>query len=315
MKARVLIAIVAAVCFALPAWSAEVSPKSLVIADTGFSETDSVIASHTVLQLCIMDWYACPNGSNFQESGTAAMLTSTQISTSGFSHGSKMARAAIAAYPGVKLILVRIIAQSSQGARMPTSESIVTKVLAWARKNAATYNIGAIAISQGSNKLGTNARKCFSSPATDKEVAALKAKGIYTFFPAGNEGRTDAINWPACISDAVAVGALDKKGLISQYSNDALGQVDIYEPGYLIDTVTQPQYSEENGTSFSTQYAAARWLSIVNQFPNIRPSLIYWSFIFSGDPVTNSKGINGWNTNIDALKLTLTSQYGLKTAA
>jgi hypothetical protein len=226
---------------------------------------------------------------------------------SGFSHGSKMARAAIAAYPDVKLILIRIVGQNSQGGRMATSESIVTKVLSWVNKNASLYKIGAVAISQGSNKVGTNARRCLSSPATDKEIAALKAKGIYSFFPAGNEGRSDAINWPACIADAVAVGALDKNGAISSYSNDAPSQVDVYEPGYLTDTQTQPQYSSEYGTSYSTQYAAARWLLIVNQFPTIRPSLIYWNFIFSGDVVTNSKGQTGWSTDLDALRLSLTS--------
>lgn len=292
---------------ALPAWSADTPVKTLLIADTGFSENDPIIASHTIFQLCIMDWYACPNGSNFQESGTAAMLNATQLTSGGFSHGSKMARAAIAAYPDVKLILVRIIGQGSNGGRMSASEEIITRVLAWANKNAKVHNIGAVAISQGSNKIGTNVRKCLSLPATEKEISSLKSKGIYTFFPAGNEGRSNAINWPACISDAVAVGALDKKGVIASYSNSASGQIDIYEPGYSIDLISQPQYSAENGTSYSAQYAAARWLSLVNQFPATRPSLVYWKYVFSGEVVTNSKGQTGWSSDLDAARIDLTS--------
>lgn len=307
MKVRIAIALAATLLFALPSSSAEVAPKTLLIADTGFSDSDPVIAAHTIYQLCIMDWYACPNGLNLQESGTAAMLNSTQFAASGFSHGSKMARAAISAYPDVKLILVRIIGQNSQGSRLPTSESIVTKVLAWANKNAATYKIGAVAISQGSNKIGVNARKCLTFPSTDKEIASLKAKGIYTFFPAGNDGRSDVINWPACIPDAIAVGALDPKGKIASYSNYAPGQIDLYTPGYSLDTTTLPVYSNENGTSYSVQHAAAQWLSLVNEFPAIRPSLIYWNFAFSGDLVTNSKGFSGWNTDIAEARLNLTS--------
>jgi hypothetical protein len=280
-------------CIAVvPAWSAELTPKTLLIADTGFSSVDPIIASHTVGQICIMDWYACPDGSNFQESGTAAVLTPTQLSASGFDHGSKMARAAINAYPDVKLILVRIIAQSQSGARLSASESVVTKVLTWARKNAATFNIGAIAISQGSNKVGTNDRRCLNSPATAQEVSALRAKGIYTFFPVGNEGRTDVINWPACISDAVAVGAIDKSGKIASYSNFAPGQVDLYEPGYAMD-------SADSGSSYSVQYAAAHWLSLLNRFPTLRPTLVYWSYAFSGGPISNAKGLAGWSTNLD----------------
>ena len=214
----------------VPAWSAEYSPKTLVIADTGFSSTDSLIASHTLYQLCLMDWFACPNGSNTQESGTAALLTESQLSASSFDHGTKMARAAIAAYPDVKLILIRIIGQSQSGARLSASEAIITKVLNWVDKNSTTFNIGAIAISQGSNKVGTNSRKCLASPATEKAVSTLRAKGIFSFFPVGNESRSDAINWPACIADAVAVGATDKSGKIANYSNFAPGQVDLYEP-------------------------------------------------------------------------------------
>lgn len=308
MKLRITILVVALVAAAIPAWSIESNPKVLVIADTGFSDSDPLITSHTVLQVCMMDWYACPNGSNFQESGTAASLTPVQMKYAGFNHGSKMARSAIAAYPDVKLILIRIVGSSSSGGRMPTSESIITKVLAWSNKNAKVYNIGAVAISQGSTKVGSNARRCLASPATDKEIAALKVKGIYTFFPAGNEGRSDLINWPACIADAVAVGALDKSGAIASYSNYAMGQIDIYEPGYVIDTETVSIYGSDNGTSHSTQYAAAKWLSLVNQFPQVRPALIYWNYILSGEPVTNSKGFFGWSSSLDNVRQTLVSR-------
>lgn len=302
MKARILLTIFVFCLPMTPATSDQLSPKVLVIIDTGFNELDPVIASHTVLQVCIMDWYSCPDGSNFQESGTAAMLNQSQLAGKGFDHGSKMARAAIAAYPDVRLILIRMVAQTSNGSRMPTSEAIVTKVLAWSNKNAKTYNIGAVAMSQGSNKIGSNARRCFSSPATDKEIVALKAKGIFTFFPVGNEGRSNSVNWPSCIPDAVAVGALDKLGKIASYSNFAMGQVDLYEPGYALTLTEAPMYSAENGSSFSVQYAAARWLSLVNTFPTVRPSLIYWNFSFSGEPVTNSKGYFGWATDLDSVK-------------
>lgn len=305
---RIALLVAALVAAAIPAWSVENYPKVLVIADTGFSDSDPLIASHTLIQICLMDWYACPNGTNYQESGTAASLTSNQMKYSGFNHGSKMARAAITAYPDVKLILIRIVGQSSSGGRMPTSESIITKVLSWSNKNAKIYNIGAVAISQGSSKVGNNARRCFASPATDKEVAALKAKGIYTFFPAGNEGKSEIINWPACIPDAVAVGALDKAGAIASYSNYAMGQIDIFEPGFVMDTETVATYGSDFGTSLSTQYAAAKWLSLVNHFPQVRPALIYWNYILSGEPVTNSKGFFGWSSSLENVRETLVSR-------
>jgi hypothetical protein len=104
------------------------------------------------------------------------------------------------------------------------------------------------------------------------------------------------------------VGALDRSGSISNYSNYAYGQVDLYEPGYDIDTQSVLTYGSDNGTSLSTQYAAARWLSLVNEFPLVRPSLIYWKFALSGEPVTNAKDIFGWSTSIESARQTLVSR-------
>ena len=306
VKIRIFVAALLAIA-ALPTAQAAPAPKTLVIIDTGFNAADPIIAAHTIHEVCIMDWYACPNGSNFQETPTAAMLTPSQLNGSGFIHGSKMARGAIAAYPDVQLILMRIIGQSSSGSRLSTSEAIVGKALAWVSKNAATYNIGAVAMSQGSSRAGTNARRCLSAPAVEKEIRSLKIKGIYTFFPTGNEGNSTFINWPACIADSVAVGATDKKGQIASYSNFAPGQVDIHEQGYPMEETATPVYSYENGTSYSVQFAAARWLSLVNAFPDKRASQIFWTYAYSGLPISSARGASGWAVNIDEARASLSS--------
>jgi hypothetical protein len=216
-----------------------------------------------------------------------------------------MARAAIAAYPDVQLILIRIIAQSSSGVRLSTNETIVGKALSWVSKNAVKFNIGAVAMSQGSNKSGLGARRCFSVPSVEKEVRSLRIKGIYAFFPVGNEGNSSQINWPACIPEAVAVGALDKKNQIASYSNFAPNQVDIFEQGYPMEETATPVYSYETGSSYSVQFAAARWLALVNQFPDKRPSQIFYAYAFSGDLLTHSRAEGGWSVNYEATKASL----------
>lgn len=303
MKLRILIAL--ALVFALMPQAHSATPKTMVIIDTGFNAADPIIASHTIYEVCILDWYACPNGSNFQETRTAALLTPTQLAASGFSHGSKMARAAIAAYPDIQLILIRIVAQSSSGNRLSTSEGIVTKALTWVSKNATKFNIGAVAMSQGSSRGGVGARNCLSIPGVDKEVRSLRIKGIYSFFPAGNEGRNSAINWPSCIPEAVAVGALDKKGQIASYSNFAPNQIDIFEQGYPMEETATPTYSYETGSSYSVQFAAARWLSLVNQFPDKRASQIFYTYAFSGELLSSPRAMGGWSVNFEAAKASL----------
>lgn len=275
--------------------------KTLAIIDTGFNIEDSIISSHTVHEVCIMDYYMCPNGQNFYETDTAAGLTANQIRFSEFDHGSKMARAAIATNPNIKLVLIRIIAQAPNGNRMSTSENVVAKALQWVSKNYLLYNMGAVAMSQGTSRSDSNMRNCLSIPAAEREIRYLKLHNVYSFFPIGNDRRTTQINWPACLSDSVAVGGLDRAGNIADYNNYAPAQVDIYENGSM-DFSESPAYQSSSGSSISVQVAAAKYIQLVNLFPDKRPSQIFWAYIFSGDIVSGKNGVVGHTSNVELLK-------------
>lgn len=78
---------------------------------------------------------------------------------------------------------------------------------------------------------------CDNTP-TAKVIAALRANGIFTFVPVGNDGVHDAVRFPACASDAIAIGALDRDGNVMPESNGtATDMVDLYIDG---DTVVLP---------------------------------------------------------------------------
>src|SRR6202040_794998 len=80
-------------------------------------------------------------------------------------------------------------------------------------------------------------RPCDDSK-TAQDIKQLRQAGIYTFVPAGNDGKRSQVRFPGCASDAVTVGALDRGGNISSQSNgSATRMVALYTDG---DTLVLP---------------------------------------------------------------------------
>jgi hypothetical protein len=94
--------------------------------------------------------------------------------------------------------------------------------------------VGAILIVAG----GPLTDKPCDSTATAQYIKQLRTAGVYTFVPTGNDGKADQVRFPACASDAIAVGALDRNGTISAVSNGSKTRmVSLYTDG---DTLLLP---------------------------------------------------------------------------
>jgi hypothetical protein len=89
---------------------------------------------------------------------------------------------------------------------------------------------------------------------------------IPVFAATGNNRDYQRIDWPSCIPEVVAVGAVDQINEMTTYSNSdpklvdffALGNVEASGPGNIGKNVA--------GTSASTQVAAAKYLLATKQF-------------------------------------------------
>jgi hypothetical protein len=236
----------------------------LAILDTAIDTSLPGLQGKIVGEVCILEYALCPNGTNFQEGSGAASMPSNLITKNGFDHGTLMASTAVQYNPNLKILFVKIIANTPEGLRKPTGESTISAALFWLIENAAKYNVKAVSISQGSSGMLGQAgtQYCPTFPRTITAVQSLNSMSIPTFSAVGNARNYSRIDWPSCISDVVSVGAVDQIGEITSYSNNdsslldffALGNMPVAGPGNITKNVA--------GTSAATQVAAATYLSL-----------------------------------------------------
>lgn len=263
--------------------------RSLVIIDTGFDTSLPIIKDAVIYESCIMFWSGCPNGTSFQEGPGASTLPTNISNTSNMTHGTQMASIAMNANPGQKLVLIRVIAYNARGDRLPVSDSTVVKVFKWIASKRVELNIGAVAMAQGYHPTATGKNYCPKNVEFDKIILDLKINNVAVFFPAGNAADKTRIDWPACIPAAIAIGAINSKGQIADYSNYDRNLIDFYTPGNAEALLPGGAPSSAVGTSVSTLIAASYWLSVANLKPELTVPAVSQLFRNAGQMIFDSK--------------------------
>ena len=274
--------------FPTHAWPETIKP-SLVIIDTGIDPTLQIFQGKLIYEVCVMDWYLCPNGKTFQEGAGSATLQSSVANLNGFDHGTQMASIAVSQNPNLKFIFIRIVANNAYGNRMTVTNENVARALEWVKINREKFNIRAIAMSQGHHQLSSGAKYCPIVQGVQSVVTKLKRDGVAVFFPVGNQGDKKRIDWPACISDSIAMGAINDKNEISQYSNMDFSLTDLYALGRAEAVIPGGKSISASGTSVSVQIAAAQWMQFVTLHPEANYFQIFQVLRNSGPLVFDSE--------------------------
>jgi hypothetical protein len=274
--------------FVVPA-EGSTSQKSLVIIDTGFDTSLKSISEAVIFEVCILSWSLCPNGRTFQEGPGSATLLAGGINTGNISHGTQMASIAMNTNPGQKIVLIRLVAFNARGERLLVFESTVVEAFKWISSKREELNIGAVAMAQGHHPTLAVKNYCPRNKELEKILLDLKVKNVPVFFPAGNAGNKSRIDWPACIPVSTAIGALDTKGEIANYSNYDRNLIDFYVTGTAPALLPGGSETSATGTSVSTLIAASYWLNVANQKPELTAPAISQLFRNAGRIVFDSK--------------------------
>jgi subtilisin family serine protease len=150
-----------------------------------------------------------------------------------------------------------------------------------------TYNIASVKMSLGG---GQYFSACDSDwPSFKTAVDNLRLAGIATVIASGNNGYTNSISFPACISSAISVGATDKSDVVASYSNSA-SFLNLLAPGSSIySSLLNAGYGYLSGTSMATPHVAGAWAVLKSAKPTATVSEVLTALVNTGKPITDAR--------------------------
>lgn len=227
----------------LPAVSANQKP-AIAIIDTAI-DTTQVSVFHEV---CLMEEKRCPNKQSYMEGTGSAHMPASK----GFEHGTQMVQIAQQVNPNMNIVFIRIFPHDNRGnvARNAANvNSTVRQALEWVANNKTKFNIVAVSAALGETKFATKGSYCPVNAQVRNAIINLQNLGVASIFAAGNRYDYARVDYPACISESVAVSSVGVRGNVERYANRS-AEVDFFALGTINNSV---------GTSAATVALASYW--------------------------------------------------------
>ncbi len=279
-------------------------PVANVMHHTGAGQTIAVIDTGVNYTLPALGSCTAPGtGSGCKVVASYYTATGTSSPPSGstlddIGHGSEVAQVALAVAPDARIAAIGVLTGNT------ASSSDIISGINWAISNRSTYNIVAINMSLGDGAEHTTActtlNNVFASP-----VKNARNKGIVVVAASGNDAYSSGIGAPACVTEAVAVGAVysanwggitwsncsDASSAADQvtcFSNSST-LLDIWAPGAFFNI----NGSNIAGTSFASPMVAGAVAVLKAQFPSDTVSTTESRLLTSATSVTDARnGVN-----------------------
>jgi len=284
------------------------SGKTVAILDTGVDKTHSFLSGKVVSEACYSG-NLCPGGVTSSTSPGSGV--NCNISISGCNHGTHVAGIAAgkgASFSGVakdaNIIAIQVFTQNSNGS-LGASDSDIISGLQRVQALSSTFNIAAVNLSLGGGLFTSNCDS--SNPMFKAAVDSLRSIGIATVIASGNDGSSNSISYPACISTAVSVGSTnDGSGgtvvnAISTFSNSA-SILKLLAPGSLINSsVPGGGFANFQGTSMATPHVVGAWAVLKSKSAAASVDQVLSALTSTGLAVTDSRnGITKPRIRVDA---------------
>jgi len=272
----------------------------VAVLDTGIDRNHPFLRAF-VAESCYSGNGNCPNGTT-QQTGAGAAAACTYAS--GCDHGSHVAGIATGASQsgftslegiarGARVMPIQVFTRftgtdcTNLGKSSPCILSRAddqVAALEYVYSQRFNYSIAAASMSLGG---GRNTGFC-DSDSRKPIIDNLRAAGIATVIAAGNDGYTDAVSTPGCISSAVVVGATNKDDTVASYSN-SVNYLDMFAPGSNItSSVPTNAFGVKSGTSMATPHVAGAWALLQSQ-QNRSVADTRALLLSSGTPITDTR--------------------------
>lgn len=145
------------------------------------------------------------------------------------------------------------------------------------------------------------------TPALTSVINNLTDAGIAVVIASGNDGHSDSVSSPSCISSAVATGSTTKQDAVSGFSNVASMLVDVLAPGSSIWSADLGgTYSQKSGTSMAAPHVAGAW-ALMHQSTSDNSektvAAVLHRFQETGTPISLRE--NGVSTNAEIQRINI----------
>ncbi len=270
----------------------------VAILDTGVDSNHPFLTGKVINEACFSKTTSsatslCPNGNNTQTGSGAAQpctgLCNHGTHVAGIVAGKGTNFSGVA--PEASLMAVQVFSKFDAGSCSGgtpcvlayTSDLISGLEYVYSQRN--NYNIAAVNLSLGG---GSYTGTCDNDPVKEA-IDLLRSANIATIIASGNNGYTDAINSPACVSSAISVGATKKNDEIASYSNSS-SILDILAPGSGIQSsIPGTGYGWMSGTSMATPHVAGAFAVLRAQKPSSTVDEILNTLKTSGFNITDPR--------------------------
>lgn len=288
------------------AWAAGYDGSGFVVAvlDTGIESSHPFLAGKVIEEACFSANANCPNSLTTQTGPGAGVPCTYAL---GCRHGTAVAGVAAGAgvsfsgvARGARLMSVQVSSLYTGSAcagagEDPCAKQALSDLIAGMERVyllRTIHNLAAVNLSLGSLTEGGSAytSPCDSGlPAMTAVVNNLRLAGIATIAGSGNNGFTDGMIWPACISSAVSVGSTTKADAVSSFSNSA-SFLSLLAPGESIQTsIPGGGFGWATGTSYATPHVAGAWAILKQKKPTASVSEILSALVRTGRPVLDTR--------------------------
>ena len=271
--------------------------QTIAVLDTGVDGNHPFLAGKVVSEACYSESF-CPGGVSESVGPGSGMPCPSSLSDC--FHGTAVAGIAAGRgtdFSGVareaRIIAIQVFSQCGEDC-IDSRDSAWIQGLERVLELSAGFDIAAVNLSF--SRLVADQENCDSkSPAAKAAMDNLRAAGIAPIVASGNEGSPTDINFPACISSAVSVGATGQAGdamapeAVTEFSNSA-PSLDLLAPGSSITTsIPEGEFSTYNGTSLSVPHVAGAWAVLKSKAPHASVAELLSVLQTTGIPIADPR--------------------------